>query len=478
MTGELNNMFKTTIGLEIHCELKTQSKIFCDCENVFGGEPNTHCCPICSGFPGVLPVLNKRAVEYTVKAGLALNCGISRYSKWDRKNYFYPDLPKAWQTSQYDLPLCLKGEVQYILNGERKSVRINRIHLEEDAGKLIHEGKVSYVDYNRCGVPLMEIVTEPDLHSADEAVAFLDELKSILKYSGVSDVKMQEGSLRCDVNLSVAKEGATELGTRTETKNLNSFSSARRSILFETQRQIEILESSGKVVQETRRWDDAKGIGYSMRGKENAHDYRYFPEPDLMPVILSDEDIENIRLTIPELKGGRIVRYTEKLGLPEYDALVLTADKDVADLFDECVKMGANAKKASNYIMSEVLRMAKSPLSEDVSLGINASQLYEILNLVDSGAISLTVSKEVLQKAWNTDKSPAKIVEDSGLKQSSDSGEIEGIVQAIIDANPKVVADFRSGNEKVMAFFVGQVMKVTKGKVNPKIVNEVLTKLL
>ncbi len=472
------NGYETTIGLEIHCELKTESKIFCSCANVFGGEPNTHCCPVCSGLPGVMPVINKKAVEYTVKAGLAMNCEISEYSKWDRKNYFYPDLPKAWQTSQYDLPLCGKGLVEYELNGEKKSVRINRIHLEEDAGKLIHEGGITRVDYNRCGVPLMEIVTEPDLHSADEVLAFLDELKSILKYTGVSDVKMQEGSLRCDVNLSVAKAGGGKLGTRTETKNLNSFSSARRSIIFETNRQIEVLESGGEIRQETRRWDDNKGEGYSMRGKEDAHDYRYFPEPDLMPVVLPKSEVEKIRASIPELKGERIARYTDELSLPPYDAKILTQDKEIADLFDETVKAGANPKKASNYIMSEILRKGKTEGAEDVVVGINAKQLNDILSLVGDGTISLVASKQVLDDIWLSDKSAKESVEKLGLKQNNDSGEIESILRGIIDANPKVVADYRAGNEKVTAFFVGQVMKATKGKSNPKVVNELLVKLL
>ena len=466
----------TTIGLEIHCELKTATKIFCSCPNVFGGEPNTHCCPICSGFPGVLPVLNKKAVEYTVRAGLALGCKINEYSKWDRKNYFYPDLPKAWQTSQYDLPLCGAGRVDYRLNGETRSVRINRIHLEEDAGKLVHEGGVTKVDYNRCGVPLMEIVTEPDLHSAEEVVAFLEELKSRLKYTGVSDVKMQEGSLRCDVNLSVAPEG--RLGTRTETKNLNSFRAVARSVEFEAARQKEILSGGGKVVQETRRWDDGAGEGYSMRSKENAHDYRYFPEPDLMPVIMTAADVERIRADVPMLKNERVAKYTGQYGLPEYDAGILTSDREIADLFDGAVELGAAPKKASNYIMSEVLRKGKTEGSEDVTVGISSRQLYEILSLVDNGTVSLAATREVLENIWLSDKSPAAAVEALGLKQNNDSGAIEAVLKEIIAANPKVVADYKAGNAKVTAFFVGQVMKATKGKANPKIINELLPKLI
>ncbi len=308
-------MLKATIGCEVHAELKTNTKLFCGCINEFGGAPNTHCCPVCSGFPGVLPVLNRRAVEYTVRAGLALGCEINGFSKWDRKNYFYPDLPKAWQTSQYDLPLCVGGYVEFPFDGQTKRVRLNRIHLEEDAGKLVHDGGVSLVDYNRCGVPLIEIVTEPDMHSAEEVVAFLTALKSILKYTGVSDVKMQEGSLRCDVNLSVAEDGAP-LGTRTETKNLNSFRSVARAIAFETRRQIDVIESGGTVEQETRRFDDNKGVGYAMRSKEDAHDYRYFPEPDLPPVTFTDAQLDGIRAEIPTLPAARVKTYTEKYGLP------------------------------------------------------------------------------------------------------------------------------------------------------------------
>lgn len=468
--------YKMTIGLEIHCELKTNTKIFCGCENVFGGAPNTHCCPVCSGLPGVLPVLNKKAVEYTVKAGLALGCEISKFSKWDRKNYFYPDLPKAWQTSQYDLPLVREGKVSYTVNGETKTVRINRIHLEEDAGKLIHEGGVTRVDYNRCGVPLMEIVTEPDLHSGEEVVAFLTELKSILKYTGVSDVKMQEGSLRCDVNLSVSKDA--NLGTRTETKNLNSFSSAARSISYEAARQVDLLESGGTVRQETRRWDDNKGVGSSMRGKEDAHDYRYFPEPDLMPVVMTESDIAKLRKSIPMLKGERIEKYTSELKLTLKDAEVLTADKGSSDLFDETIKIFNEPKKVANYIMSEVLRKGKSTLSEDIEIGISPGQLAQMLKLVEDNMVSLSALKDVLENIWGTDNSPLETVEKLGLKQNNDSGEIENVVKEIIAANPKVVADYQSGNEKAFAFFVGQTMKATKGKSNPKVVNDILKKLL
>lgn len=469
-------MLKPTIGCEVHCELKTNTKLFCGCKNEFGGEPNTHCCPICSGFPGTMPALNAKAVEYAVKAGLALGCEINRFSKWDRKNYFYPDLPKAWQTSQYDLPLCVGGAVEFELNGEKKRVRLNRIHLEEDAGKLVHDGGESCVDYNRCGVPLIEIVTEPDMHSAEEVVAFLTELKSVLKYTGVSDVKMQEGSLRCDVNLSVAEEGAP-LGTRTETKNLNSFRAVARSVAFEIRRQTEVIESGGTVEQETRRFDDNKGVGYAMRSKEDAHDYRYFPEPDILPVTFTDEDIQRIRADIPELKVSRVKRYVEKLGLPQYDAEVLTADKAVSDLLDDVVAAGCDAKKTSNFIMSEVLRLAKSDGSEDVELRITAPQLAEIITMQAKGEINNLSAKQLLSAVWNTDASPKTRAKELNLLQSNDEGAIKQVFDKIVADNPSQVADFLAGNDKLRGYFVGQVMRAAGGKANPKIINELLDRL-
>ena len=471
-------MLKPTIGCEVHCELKTETKLFCGCKNEFGGDANTHCCPVCSGFPGTLPALNRKAVEFAVKAGLALHCKISEFSKWDRKNYFYPDLPKAWQTSQYDLPLCIGGYVEFELDGEKKRVRLNRIHLEEDAGKLVHDGGISRVDYNRCGVPLIEIVTEPDMHSAEEVVAFLTELKSVLKYTGVSDVKMQEGSLRCDVNLSVSEsENGEKLGTRTETKNLNSFRSVARSIAFETRRQIDLLESGGAVEQETRRFDDNKGIGYAMRSKEDAHDYRYFPEPDLLPVGMSAADIKRIADTIPELKDARIARYTEKLGLPDYDARVLTEDKDVSDLFDGVVKLGADAKKASNFIMSEVLRLAKSQSSEDVELKVSAEQLAEILKMSAADELNNLAAKQLLSFVWGTNDAPRAIAAEKGLLQSNDEGEIKAVFDRVVADNPKQTADFIAGNDKLRGYFVGQIMRASGGKANPKIINSLLDKL-
>lgn len=466
-------MLRPTIGCEVHAELKTATKLFCGCKNEFGGEPNTHCCPICSGFPGTMPALNKKAVEFAVKAGLALHCEINRFSKWDRKNYFYPDLPKAWQTSQYDLPLCVGGYVEFTLDGEKKRVRLNRIHLEEDAGKLIHDGGVSRVDYNRCGVPLIEIVTEPDMHSAEEVTAFLAELKSVLKYTGVSDVKMQEGSLRCDVNLSVAEEGAP-LGTRTETKNLNSFRSVARSVAFETRRQIELIEGGGTVEQETRRFDDNRGIGYAMRSKEDAHDYRYFPEPDLMPVVFTDGDIEAIRRSIPELKDARIARYTQ-MGLPAYDAEVLTADPEVSDLFDGAVALGVDAKKASNFIMSEVLRLAKN--GDETEIKISAASLAEILAILAADEINNLAAKSLLAEVWGTDASPRKVAEEKGLLQSNDADAIKEVFDAVIAANKKQAEDFLAGNDKLRGYFVGQVMRAAGGKANPKLINALLDEM-
>lgn len=469
-------MLKATIGCEVHAELKTNTKLFCGCINEFGGAPNTHCCPVCSGFPGVLPVLNRKAVEYTVRAGLALGCEINGFSKWDRKNYFYPDLPKAWQTSQYDLPLCVGGYVEFPFDGQTKRVRLNRIHLEEDAGKLVHDGGVSLVDYNRCGVPLIEIVTEPDMHSAEEVVAFLTALKSILKYTGVSDVKMQEGSLRCDVNLSVAEDGAP-LGTRTETKNLNSFRSVARAIAFETRRQIDVIESGGTVEQETRRFDDNKGVGYAMRSKEDAHDYRYFPEPDLPPVTFTDAQLDGIKAEIPTLPAARVKTYTEKYGLPAYDAEVLTADKDVADLFERVVENGIEPKKASNFIMSETLRLAKSSGSDDVELKVTAEQLYAILKMSTDGELNNLAAKSLLAEVWRSDADPRETARRLNLVQSNDAGAIKQIFDGVIAANPKQTADFLAGNDKLRGYFVGQVMRAAGGKANPKIINDLLDKL-
>lgn len=471
--------YEVVIGLEVHSELKTQSKVFCSCKNVFGGEPNSHCCPVCSGMPGTLPVLNKKAVEYTVKAGLALGCTISEFSKFDRKNYYYPDLPKAYQISQLDLALCKNGKLEFESEGEQKCVRINRIHLEEDAGKLVHSewGSGTLVDYNRCGVPLIEIVTEPDLRSPEEAVAFLESLKSILKYTGVSDCKMEQGSLRCDVNVSVRKKGDEAFGTRTEMKNVNSFKAAYRAMKYEAARQIEQLERGERVIQETRRWDDGKGKSFTMRTKEDAQDYRYFPDPDLVPVVLTKKEIEAIGKTLPMLPAKRMSVYVEKYALPEYDAKIITADKEIADFFDETVRYYNQPKTVSNWIMGDLLRKVKER-GEDISIPIAAKNFADLLQRYEKKEISQNAAKTVFEEMWASGKDPKSIIEEKGLIQISDTSELEKMVREIIDANPQPVSDYKSGNKKAISFFVGQIMKATKGKANPQILNELLLKEL
>ena len=472
--------FETVIGLEVHSELNTDSKIFCTCKNQFGGEPNTHCCPICSGHPGVLPVLNKKAVEYTIKAGLALDCDILKFSKFDRKNYYYPDLPKAWQTSQYDLPICKNGKLEFTIDGKKKTVRINRIHLEEDAGKLIHSqwGSGTLVDYNRCGVPLIEIVTEPDINSPEEAIAFLENIKNVLKFTGVSDCKMEQGSLRCDVNLSLKEKGSAKLGIRTEMKNVNSFKAAYKAMQYELKRQTEVLSSGGVVTQETRRWDDENGKSYPMRNKEDAHDYRYFPEPDLVPLVFTDEYIQDIKNTLPELPASRRKRYTEEYELPQYDTEVLTADKEIADFFDECCKIYDNKKALSNWIMGDIMRKLKENENGDIVIPISSDNFIKLLKLYDSKVISQNSAKNVFEKIWENNENPEIIVDKLGLKQISDENELLKLVKDIINNNPTPVQDYKSGNKKAIAFFVGQIMKATKGKANPQKVNELLKKEL
>lgn len=472
------NDYVVSIGLEVHCELKTQSKLLCRCPNEFGGEPNTRCCPVCTGMPGAMPALNRKAVEYTMRAGLALGCEVSEYCRWDRKNYFYPDLPKAWQITQYDLPIVRNGMLEYDFHGECKRVHISRIHLEEDAGKLIHKDGVTYVDYNRCGVPLMEIVTEPDLHTPEEAVAFLSELRNVIKYTGVSDVKMQEGSLRCDVNISVAKIGEP-LGIRTETKNVNSFKAVGRLCKFEAERQISVLEQGGTIEYQTRRWDDIKNIGYCIRGKENKHDYRYFPEPDLPPILLTKEYVDQIRKSVPISMRQKIQLYIDNYGLSLYDAKILTADKDISDLFDQTVNLGANPKKAANLIMGEVLKLSKSVGNEDLDIGVSANQLYEILRLVDEGTVSITsVKNQLLPAVWKTDFEPEKIVDELGIRMCNDRNVIECELRELLKIHNEAVTEYRNGNYKVFSFLLGRAMKQTKGKCDAVLVNETLNKLL
>ena len=472
--------YEVVIGLEVHAELATNTKMYCNCSTEFGADPNTHCCPICTGMPGVLPVLNKKVVEYAVKAGLATNCEISRFSKQDRKNYFYPDLPKAFQTSQYDLPLCEHGHLEFDVNGTKKKVGITRIHIEEDAGKLIHDAYTgaTLVDMNRCAVPLIEIVSEPDIRSADEAVGYMQTLKSILEYLEVSDCKMQEGSLRCDVNLSVREKGSTTFGTRTETKNLNSFKSIKDSIEFETKRQIEELENGGVIYQETRRFDDAKGIGYAMRTKEDANDYRYFPEPDLAPIVLSEEYIDNIKNNLPEMPHVKKERYVKEYALPEYDADILTSSKHTANFFEEATKICNNPKAVSNWLMVDFTKKLNDAEIEITECKITPENLAHLIMLIDKGTISSKIAKKVFDEMFETGKDANKIVEDNGMVQMSDEGAIKEIVEKVVENNPKSIEDYKAGKDRALGFLVGQVMKETHGKANPGVVNKLLLEIL
>ena len=472
--------YETVIGLEVHAELKTNTKIYCGCKNEFGGEPNTHTCPICSGMPGTLPVLNKRVVDYAIKAGLAMNCSITKYGKQDRKNYFYPDLPKAYQISQFDLPLCQHGYIDILVEGQTRRIGITRIHIEEDAGKLVHDdyGNTSMADYNRCGVPLIEIVTEPDLRSPEEARVFLETLKSILEYTEVSDCKMQEGSLRCDVNLSLRPEGQEEYGTRCEMKNINSFRAAVRSMEYEQKRQAEVLNDGGVIDQETRRWDDVKGISTVMRTKEDAQDYRYFPEPDLLPIIVSDEWIEEIRKTIPELPEQRRSRYVEEYGLPEYDAFILTSSKKTADFFDKTVALGAAPKTVSNWLMGDIAKLVNDHELEAGDIPFTPAHLAALIALIEKGAISNSAAKKVLNEMFNNPEEPEKIVDRLGLSQVSDEGAIMQMIQDVMAQNAQSVADYKAGKDKAMGYLVGQVMRVSRGKANPQVINKLLKEAL
>ncbi len=472
--------YETVIGLEVHAELKTNTKIYCGCKNEFGGEPNTHTCPICSGMPGTLPVLNKRVVDYAIKAGLAMNCSITKYGKQDRKNYFYPDLPKAYQISQFDLPLCQHGYIDILVEGQTRRIGITRIHIEEDAGKLVHDdyGNTSMADYNRCGVPLIEIVTEPDLRSPEEARVFLETLKSILEYTEVSDCKMQEGSLRCDVNLSLRPEGQEEYGTRCEMKNINSFRAAVRSMEYEQKRQAEVLDDGGVIDQETRRWDDVKGISTVMRTKEDAQDYRYFPEPDLLPIIVSDEWIEEIRKTIPELPEQRRSRYVEEYGLPEYDAFILTSSKKTADFFDKTVALGAAPKTVSNWLMGDIAKLVNDHELEAGDIPFTPAHLAALIALIEKGAISNSAAKKVLNEMFNNPEEPEKIVDRLGLSQVSDEGAIMQMIQDVMAQNAQSVADYKAGKDKAMGYLVGQVMRVSRGKANPQVINKLLKEAL
>ena len=472
--------YEVIIGLEVHAELSTNTKIYCNCTTEFGADPNTHCCPICTGMPGTLPVLNKKVVEYAVKMGLATNCKIANFSKQDRKNYYYPDLPKAYQISQYDLPLCENGHIDIEVDGKKKTIGITRMHIEEDAGKLIHDAYTgdTLVDMNRCSVPLIEIVSEPDMRSAKEAVEYMQALKSILEYLDICDCKMQEGSLRCDVNLSVRPVGQKEFGTRTETKNLNSFKAIQNSIEFEIKRQIEVLENGGTIYQETRRFDDAKGEGYAMRTKEEANDYRYFPEPDLAPIVLSDEYINSIKESLPELPNVKKERYLKEYNLSLYDANILTMSIKTANYFENVVKKCNNPKMVANWIMGDFARLLnENDISIDESR-IGEENLASLIDLIDKGTISSKIAKTVFEEMFNTGKEAKQIVEEKGLVQISDEGAIKEIVEKVVENNPQSIIDYKAGRDRALGFLVGQVMKESKGKANPGLVNKLLLEIL
>jgi aspartyl-tRNA(Asn)/glutamyl-tRNA(Gln) amidotransferase subunit B len=471
--------YEVVIGLEVHTELKTASKIFCGCSTAFGAEQNTNVCPVCLGLPGVLPVLNAKVVEFAVRTGLALNCRILPFSKFDRKNYYYPDLPKNFQTSQYDLPIAVDGYLDIEVNGETRRIGITRVHMEEDAGKLVHAGTIAradytLVDYNRTGVPLLEIVSEPDIRSADEAKAYLEKLKAILQYIDVSDCKMEEGSLRCDANISLRPKGETKFGTKTEIKNLNSFKAVQKGLEYEALRQADVLDEGGRVVQETRSWDDARGQTVSLRSKEQAHDYRYFPEPDLVPIIVDPAWVEDIRRSLPELPDARQARLMKDYGLSAYDAGVLTASRATADYFDATVAAGADAKTAANWIMGELSRHLNAAGREIDDCPVAPGQLAALIELQAKGTVSGKIAKTVFEEMWASGKDAAVIVKEQGLVQISDEGAVVAVVEKVIAANPQSVADFKAGKERALGFLVGQIMKETKGRANPELVNKLL----
>ena len=466
--------YEVVIGLEVHAELSTKTKIFCSCPTEFGGDPNTHTCPVCMAMPGALPVLNEKVVEYAVKAGLATNCSISRDSKNDRKNYFYPDLPKSYQISQFDKPLCENGYVEIEDdNGEKKKVRILRIHIEEDAGKLNHNefGGGSLVDLNRAGVPLIETVSEPDIRSAKEAEAYLRKLKSIFEYIEVSDCKMQEGSFRADVNVSVHKPG-TPFGTRTEMKNMNSFRSIARAIEYEIDRQIDVIEEGGVIEQETLRWDDVSGRTFSMRDKEDAQDYRYFPDPDLVAIRLSDEYVENIRENLPEMPESRKARYINEYGLSEKDANLLTASKYMSNIFEAANKICNNPKAVANWLLSDISRILNENEMEPEQIPFTAEQLAKMIELIEKGTISSAIGKKVVVELFENPKDPEEIIKEKGWIQISDEGAIKEVVMKILEANPQSIADFKAGKDRALGFLVGQAMKETKGQANPQMLNK------
>ena len=470
--------YETVIGLEVHVELATKTKIFCGCSTEFGGAPNTHTCPVCTGMPGSLPVLNKKVVEFALKAGLAANCQIHQYCKFDRKNYFYPDNPQNYQISQLYLPICHDGWVEIETSAGKKKIRIHEMHMEEDAGKLIHDEweDCSLVDYNRSGVPLIEIVSEPDMRSSEEVIAYLEKLRCMMQYLGVSDCKLQEGSMRADVNLSVREVGAEEFGTRTEMKNLNSFKAIARAIEGERERQIELIEEGKVVTQETRRWDDNKEYSYAMRSKEDAKDYRYFPDPDLPPIHISDAWIEKIKAEQPELREVKQARYQEEYGLPAYDAGILTESRHLAGLFEETAAIYGNAKKTANWFMGEVLRLTKDKAMDPEQVSFLPKHLADLLVMVEKSEVSPQNAKKVFEKVFEEDIDPVAYIEEHGLKIVEDTGLLEETINRILDANPGPLSELLGGKDKVMGFFVGQIMKEMKGKANPASVRETLMK--
>ncbi|MCR4842271.1 MAG: Asp-tRNA(Asn)/Glu-tRNA(Gln) amidotransferase subunit GatB [Eubacterium sp.] len=472
--------YETVIGLEVHVELATKTKIFCGCSTVFGGAPNTHTCPVCTGMPGSLPVLNKKVLEYAVAVGLATNCEITRFSKFDRKNYFYPDNPQDYQISQLYLPICRNGRVEIETSAGKKDIRIHEIHMEEDAGKLVHDdwNDTSLVDFNRSGVPLIEIVSEPDMRTSEEVIAYLEKLRMTIQYLGASDCKLNEGSMRADVNLSVREVGSPEFGTRTEMKNINSFKAITHAIEGETRRQIELLEEGKAVIQETRRWDDNKESSHSMRSKEDAQDYRYFPEPDLVPIVVSDEFLAEVKAAQPEMQPEKIERYVKEYQIPEYDAGIITGTKKMADFFEETCALGAAPKKVSNWLMTETMRLQKENSMDEDQIPFSAKHLAALIRMADSGEINNNVAKEAFAQMFKDDTDPEKYVKDNGLASVSDEGELRAIIEGVIADNPQAVEDIHAGKKKAMGALVGATMKATQGKANPAVINKILGELL
>ena len=472
--------YETVIGLEVHVELATRTKIFCGCSTAFGAAPNTHTCPVCTGMPGSLPVLNRQVVEYAMAIGLATNCRITRVCKFDRKNYFYPDNPQNYQISQLYLPIARDGYVEIEAGDTKKKVRIHEMHMEEDAGKLIHDewDDTSLVDYNRSGVPLVEIVSEPDMRSAEEVIAYLEKLRQIIQYLGASDCKLQEGSMRADVNLSVREAGSSQFGTRTEMKNLNSFKAISHAIEGERERQIELLEEGKAVIQETRRWDDNKESSYAMRSKEDAQDYRYFPEPDLVPIVISDEWIEAVKSRQPELRAEKLERDKKEFDIPRYDAEIITESKSMADLFEAATSICKKPKKVSNWLMVETMRLMKEHGMEPEDLKFSPENLAKLINLADAGVVNSSVAKEVFEKVFSEDVDPEQYVEEHGLKTVHDEGALKAVLEQVIADNPQAVSDYRGGKEKALGALVGQTMKAMKGKANPGMVNQMLREML